>query len=445
MARRPAHVPLNVFINGRLVGILRREATGAIDFRYDAGWLSWEGTFPVSLSLPLREDRYIGAPVINVFDNLLPDSEAIRRRVAERVGAQGIDAYSLLTALGHDCVGALQFLPDGADPGPVGTTDGKPITEDEIATLIGNLAVAPLGLDEDADFRISIAGAQEKTALLRKDERWFKPIGTAATTHILKPQIGQLPNGIDLSNSVENEYLCLRMLAAFGVPTAGAEITDFGGRRTLIVERFDRRWTKDGRLIRLPQEDICQALSVPPTLKYQSDGGPGLRDILELLKGSDTPESDIATLLRASIVFWLLGATDGHAKNFSIFLTPGGRYALTPLYDVLTAQPSLDAGQIQRKQFKLAMAIGAKRHYLMYDIMPRHFLQTADAAGIGTPLVQAIFDDLAANAARWTQGVIGDLPAGFPAAIADSVQKGILHRARFLEQSAEANVPADED
>jgi serine/threonine-protein kinase HipA len=195
MGRKRAHVALNVFLNGRLVGILRRESTGAIDFRYEPDWLAWESTFPISLSLPLREDRYIGTPVINVFDNLLPDSDPIRKRVAERVGAEGTDAFSLLTALGHDCVGALQFLPDGIDPGPVGSADGKAVSEEDIADIIKNLASAPLGMSEDVDFRISIAGAQEKTALLRKDGRWFKPTGTTATTHILKPQIGTLPNG----------------------------------------------------------------------------------------------------------------------------------------------------------------------------------------------------------------------------------------------------------
>ena len=303
----------------------------------------------------MREDRYIGAPVINVFDNLLPDSDAIRKRVAERVGAGGTDAYSLLTALGHDCVGALQFLPDGVDPGRAGATDGNPVTDDEVAAIINNLAAAPLGMGDDEDFRISIAGAQEKTALLRKDKKWYKPAVATATTHILKPQIGQLPNGIDLSGSVENEYLCLKLLAALGVSTAYTEIADFGGRRTLIIERFDRRRTTDGRLLRLPQEDICPSLSVPPTQKYQSNGGPGMRDITQLLKGSDTPEQDIATFMRAYILFWMLGATDGHAKNFSIMLGPGGGFRLTPLYDVLSAQPSLDAGQIQQKKFKLAM------------------------------------------------------------------------------------------
>lgn len=435
MARRRAHVPLNVFLNSRHVGVLRREATGAIDFQYGHGWLDWRGTFPVSLSLPLREDRYIGTPVINVFDNLLPDNDVIRNRIAERVGAEGTDAFSLLTALGQDCVGALQFLPDGTDPGTVGDTDGKPVSDDEVAYIIKNLAAAPLGMGEDEDFRISIAGAQEKTALLRKDGQWFKPTGTTATTHILKPQIGELPNGTDLSNSVENEYFCLKLLEAMGVPTANVEIADFGERRTLIVERFDRLWTKDGRLLRLPQEDLCQALSIPPTRKYQSDGGPGMREIINLLKGSDTPDADIATFMRASILFWLLGATDGHAKNFSIFLGPGGRFRMTPLYDVLTAQPSLDEGQIPRKKFKLAMSVGRNRHYAIHDIVPRHFMQSAALSGVGTPAMKAIFEDIAAKAEQQAGAAIAALPNDFPDQLVTSTMAAISHRVRLVADS----------
>jgi serine/threonine-protein kinase HipA len=441
MPRRRAHQPLNVFLNGRLVGLLRRASSGAIDFRYAPAWLNWEHTFPVSLSLPLREDRYIGASVINVFDNLLPDSDPVRRRIAERVGADGTDAYSLLSALGHDCVGALQFLPDGADPGAVGDTAGKPVSDEQISELIRNLAVAPLGVGSDEDFRISIAGAQEKTALLRRDGQWFTPIGTAATTHILKPQIGRLPNGVDLSDSVENEYLCLKLLESLGVPAAQAEIADFGGRRTLIVERFDRRWTGDGRLLRLPQEDCCQALSVPPTRKYQSEGGPGMREIINLLKGSDTPGADIATFMRANIIFWLLGATDGHAKNFSVFITPGGRFRMTPTYDVLTAQPSLDTGRITRKQFRLVMSVGKNRHYDIHGIMPRHFLQTADLAGVGVPAVRAIIEDLGEAAPRKATAVIEALPQDFPPQLIESVMTAINERSRLLAALNAGAVP----
>ncbi|MGY3621580.1 type II toxin-antitoxin system HipA family toxin [Bradyrhizobium sp. USDA 10063] len=435
MARPRSNAPLNVFVNGRLVGVLRRESSGAIDFRYDRQWLSWDSTFPISLSLPLREDRYIGAPVINVFDNLLPDSEPIRRRVAERVGASGTDAYSMLTKLGHDCVGALQFLPEGIDPGPAGKVDGKPISTGDVGNIIQNLATAPLGLGEDDEFRISIAGAQEKTALLRQEGRWYKPVGTTATTHILKPQIGRLPNGSDLSNSVENEYFCLRLLSALGVPTANVELGDFGRRPTLIVERFDRRWTSDKRLLRVPQEDCCQSLSVPPSRKYQSDGGPGMKEILELLKGSDTATEDLAVFMRAGIAFWLIGATDGHAKNFSIFLSPGGRFRLTPLYDVLSAQPSLDAKQIQTKAFKLAMSVGKSRHYRMSEIQPRHFIQTAEISGVGAAVVHSIFQSLGeAFEAAFAQ-VVKTVPKGFPMELTESIRAAALHRIGIMSEA----------
>jgi serine/threonine-protein kinase HipA len=428
MPRRRKYPPLNVFLNSRLVGKLNRQASGAIDFCYDTSWLGWEHAFPVSLSLPLREDKYTGAPVIAVFDNLLPDSEAIRRHVAERVGANGIDPYSLLSAVGRDCVGALAFLPDGVDPGLAGSVHGHPISDDEIEHILNNLGSAPLGLGEDEDFRISIAGAQQKTALLFFEGQWQKPTGTTPTTHIFKPTIGRLPNGIDLSFSVENEFLCLRLVDALGVPAAEAEIATFGTTRAMVVERFDRRWTRDNRLLRLPQEDMCQALSYPPTRKYQSDGGPGIREILALLQGSDAPEEDRLKFFRANVIFWLIGATDGHAKNFSIRLLPGGRFRLTPLYDVLTAQPSVDSGEIRRNQMKLAMSIGTNRHYVIETIRPYNFEQTAEATGVPARSVNRIFEELKGTAASITASVISSLPEGFPENVAASMTRGIERR-----------------
>jgi serine/threonine-protein kinase HipA len=433
MTRQARYPPLNVFLNARLVGRLRRETSGAIEFKYDPSWLGWEHALPVSLSLPLRESRYVGAPVIAVFDNLLPDTDAIRRRIAEKVRAQGIDTYSLLAAVGRDCAGALQFLPEGEEPGRPGQVSGKPITDKEITRILGDLASAPLGLGEDENFRISLAGAQEKTALLFWKGKWHIPTGTSATTHVLKPQIGRLPNGVDLSFSVENEFFCLKMMAALGVPSANVAIEEFGGKRVLVVERFDRRWTRDRRLLRLPQEDCCQALSVPPILKYEADGGPGIRNILDLLKGSDEPAHDQTVFLRALIAFWLLGATDGHAKNFSLFLSPGGRYRLAPLYDVLSAQPSVDAGQIQRNKMKLAMAVGGRRHYVVDTVMPRHFLQTAAKAGVGASVVEEIFKEMRANAPAAMERVLGGLPKGFPEQISGPIAKGLYARLRLLQ------------
>jgi serine/threonine-protein kinase HipA len=432
MSRARRHIPLTVFLNSRLVGQLNRQRSGAIDFQYDRSWLDWEHALPVSLSLPLREDRYIGAPVIAVFDNLLPDSDAIRRRMAERMQAQGTDAYSLLAAVGRDCVGALQFLPDGEEPDPAGAIAGKPVSDAEIGAMLDNLATAPLGLGDDQDFRISIAGAQEKTALLYWKKHWHKPRGTTATTHILKPQIGRLPNGLDLSNSVENEFFCLKLTAALGLPSADVEMAIFEGKRVLIVERFDRRWTKDKRLLRLPQEDCCQALSVPPTLKYENEGGPGIPAILNLLKGSDTPEDDQRQFLKAIVVFWLLGATDGHAKNFSVFLSPGGRFRITPLYDVISAQPSADAEQIRRNKMKLAMAVGDSRHYAIHTIMPRHFIQSAAQVGIGAATLEQIFEDIRSRAPKALEKAKQTLPADFPEEIAISIIGGFNARLERL-------------
>jgi serine/threonine-protein kinase HipA len=330
-------------------------------------------------------------------------------------------------------VGALQFIAgDDAAMDATGTIKGEIVDDEAIDQLLRGLAQAPLGLSRDDEFRISIAGAQEKTALLWHDGKWLKPHGTTATTHLFKTQIGTLPNGIDLSNSVENEFYCLKFVEAFGLPVNKADIRTFGKTKTLVIERFDRRWTSDGRLLRLPQEDCCQALSVPPTLKYQSDGGPGMVAILDLLKGSDTPAEDQMTFVKAQLLFWLLGATDGHAKNFSIYLGSGGSFHLTPLYDVLTAQPSLDSHQIQRKQMKLAMSVGDSRHYRIDQIHARHFVQTGAEAGLPKSLVPDAIEDIAARASDAIASIEKSLPKDFPAFIHESITAAVADRLRSM-------------
>jgi serine/threonine-protein kinase HipA len=433
MARRKkTRIPLNVFLNGRLVGRLRREATGAIDFQYAPDWLAWERTLPVSLSLPLREDRYIGERVIAVFDNLLPDNDRIRERLAARTHAEGTDAFSLLTAVGRDCVGALQFLPEGEAPAEAGAVEGRALTDAEVATILGDLRQAPLGVTSGSEFRISLAGAQEKTALLWWKDQWHMPHGSTPTTHILKPPIGEAGNGVDLSESVENEYLCLKLARAIGLPAAEASMATYGDKRALVVQRFDRRWTREGRLLRLPQEDACQALSVPLARKYESDGGPGIVSLLELMKASDDPAADQRVILNAQLLFWIVGATDGHAKNFSLHLLPGGRFRLAPLYDIMSTQPCVDVGQIRRNQFKLAMAIGKNRHYVVDEVMPRHFVQTATAAGVGKAIVDDVLADVAQLLPRALDDVARNLPQDFPRHLLESIASGAHRRLRAL-------------
>ncbi|WP_171096749.1 MULTISPECIES: type II toxin-antitoxin system HipA family toxin [unclassified Ruegeria] len=427
MARHRRSGTMRVLLNGRLVGILRLSGSGAISFAYDQDWLSWEHAMPISLSLPLREEAHQGGPVIAYLENLLPDNQAIRERVAARVRAGGTDAWHMLEKIGRDCVGALQFV-SGEMP-EVGALEGEPVSEAQIADMLRSLASAPLGLDADDDFRISIAGAQEKTALLRYDGAWIRPSGLTPTTHILKTQLGVLPAGIDLSDSVENEYFCMSFCRVMGMEVAEVEIADFEDVRSLVVTRFDRRWAKDGRLIRLPQEDFCQALTVPPSQKYQMDGGPGITEGVGLLAGSDDPGADQRAFFRTQVLFWLLGATDGHAKNFSIALRPGG-FRMTPLYDVLSAQKAVDDGQIRQNRMRLAMEIDG--HYRINEVVPRHFLQAAKAAGFGVVLADEVLSDIASEIEPALDGTLADLPDRFPMPLAEAIVAGVRRRAAAL-------------
>ncbi|WP_425072797.1 type II toxin-antitoxin system HipA family toxin [Sagittula sp. S175] len=428
MGRRPAYRPLAVFLNGRRVGTLTREASGAIQFAYHADWLGWAPAMAVSLSMPLREMPYRGAVVSAVFENLLPDSEALRRQVAERVGARGIGAFDLLSRIGRDCIGALQFLPEGEVPGVPGAIEGETVDGAAIERILNGLARAPLGLRGDDDFRISVAGAQEKTALLRHDGQWKRPFGTTPTTHLLKTRVGQLPGGIDLTDSVENEFYCLKLVEAFGLPVNVAWMETFGETQALVIERFDRLWARDGRLLRVPQEDLCQSLSVPPTLKYQGDGGPGAVDVLRVLEGSDRPTEDRERFLKTLVIFWLIGAPDGHAKNYSLFLRPGGGYAATPVYDVLSGQPALDAGQVRHGQFRMAMSLGDRRHYRFDAVTGRHFVQTAVAGGLSAERARALVEAVAEAVPEALEGARAVLPAGFPEALVASVEAGVRAR-----------------
>ncbi len=440
MARKKTHAPLDVLINGRQVGRLEKAASGAISFRYSEEWLAWEHRFAASLSLPLTPAAYRGAPVIAVFDNLLPDRDAVRRRVAERMGAQGTDFYSLLEAIGRDCVGAMQFLPEGADQAQSTDIESEPVSDTEVEALLADLARAPLGVDREQEFRISVAGAQEKTALLRIDGKWHRPAGVTPTTHILKPQLGQIPIAdgmIDMSNSVDNEHYCMTLMKAFGLSVAATEIATVGQRRVLVVERFDRHWRNAKQILRLPQEDCCQALGYPPTHKYQSDGGPNMKDIFGLLRGADDPQADAAAFFKSQILFWLIGATDGHAKNFSIFLKPGGRYSLTPFYDVLSAQPAVDSDQIAQNRFRLAMSAGTNRHYRLNEVTGRHFVQSGKSAGLGKGLMRAAINELMDRARDAPTVAREAMPVDFAEPVHDCIAAALATRLPRLSSALE--------
>lgn len=360
------------------VGMLIKASDGGISFSYDPSWRASEAAFPVASALPLTQETWKGDPVIAAFDNLLPDAEGeLREKIAARVGAAGKDVFSLLSALGRDCVGALQFLAPEEEPAAQ-DMDYRDVSADEMAADLKNLAAAPLAMGEDDDFRISIAGAQEKTAYLRVAGHWAKPRGITPTSHIFKTPMGILPgpDKIDLSDSVENELFCMTLAREIGLPVASVEKVTLLGQTALAVERFDRIWEGE-TLKRLPQEDICQSLGYP---SYQKSGGPGIRQIMELLRESDEPIQDRETFFRAQILYFLIGASDGHAKNFSLHLGRRGRFRLAPLYDILSLAPVVQDGRLQRKRYRLAMSIDG--HYGIDEIVPRHFEAEGKASGL---------------------------------------------------------------
>jgi serine/threonine-protein kinase HipA len=427
MGRKRQKVELFAYMNGEKVGLLTRAAHGRLEFAYDKSWLESSSGRPLSLSMPLAEQAYTGDRVENYFDNLLPDSQTIRNRIQRRFGATSNRGFDLLWHVGRDCVGALQLLP-GDSQVDVRRIEAESLSDAAIAEILKNYRTMPLGMREDKDFRISLAGAQEKTALLKRSDKWYLPLGTTPTSHIFKLPIGRMEHsGMDLSDSVENEWLCHAILKAFGLPVANAEMHAFEETKALVVERFDRRWATDKTwLIRLPQEDMCQALNVPPTLKYQTDGGPGFGQIMELLLGSTDSLADRRLFMTANLVFWLLGAIDGHAKNFSIFLLRGGGFKLTPLYDVISAFPLVAKKQLEQRRLKMAMAlIGKNRHDEWHMLLYRHWLSTAKACRFPTNEMEKIISEIPGRMDQVIDEVGKKLPASFPDAVAGPIFNGM--------------------
>lgn len=440
MGRRPIRRRLGVWMNGWLTGTWERGTDGE-SFAYDADWMESSQGRPLSLSLPFRSDAapYRGGVVTDYFDNLLPDSDAIRRRLAQRHRTQGTGPFDLLAALGRDCVGALQLLPEGAEPEGLRTIEGTPLDEAAIARLLRDATrSAPLGQhDDEGDLRLSIAGAQEKTALLYHGGQWLLPHGSTPTTHILKLPLGLVGNmRADMRTSVENEWLCARMVGHFGLPIADCAIETFEDQKVLVVERFDRRLAPDGSwIIRLPQEDFCQALGLSPLSKYQADGGPGIADIMSVLAASETPAHDRRNFFKTQILFWLLAATDGHAKNFSLSIGPGGRYWSTPLYDVLSAFPIMGGGanQLAPQKARMAMAVrGTQNHYRIAQIMRRHWLEQGRLVGLPADDVEAILMELKAAVEPAIDATVAELPATFPQDVAERVFEGLRAQAKRL-------------
>ncbi|WP_404932849.1 type II toxin-antitoxin system HipA family toxin [Piscinibacter sp. HJYY11] len=439
---------LAAWMNGEPVGTWTVDR-GTHRFTYDEAWLRSPKRRALSLSLPITPGREVRGPAVaHYFDNLLPDNERIRDRLHRRFKTRSADTFSLLEAIGRDCVGAVQLLPEGHAPTGWDRIDSERLSEAQVAALLrGVPSEAVLGQagDDDESFRISLAGAQEKTALLRHGGHWHRPRGATPTTHILKLPLGLVGGSrrVDLGDSVENEWLCALILHHLGLPVAPAEIWRFDDQKALAVTRFDRAWQQhaDGRdwIARLPQEDFCQALGHPPTRKYEKDGGPGIADCLRLLGGSAEP-GDRATFALTQLAFWLMAATDGHAKNYSLFLHAGDAYVMTPLYDVLSIFPYVGdaANQFRWRKAELAFALRAKNvHYQLHSQQPRHWHALALQAG--GPAVWARMLQQVERVGPALDAAERHLPADYPPHTWQAIASGMrAQAARFLDGLAKA-------
>lgn len=436
MPRPSSRRDLGVWMNGERVGTWTSHPGRTDEFVYAKEWLTTPDARPLSLSMVLQPEPFRGPRVAAFFDNLLPDNRRIRQRLQRRFETASTGAFDLLMEIGRDCVGAIQLLPESSSPPKVRTITAEPLSPNQVSQQLSTmLRAVPGSQTEDADFRISLAGAQEKTALLQLDGQWMRAMGTTPTTHILKLPLGAGGGGIDLTTSVENEWLCAQILKAYGTPVSHCWMDEFGEYRVLVVERFDRRLASDRSwIIRLPQEDMCQATGLPSDQKYEVDGGPGIRTIMDLLLGSSNAQNDRKDFFKTQLLFWMLCAIDGHAKNFSLFLEPAGGYRLTPRYDILSAYPVLGtaAGKLSPRKVKMAMAVeGKNRHYLWDSILYRHWQETARKTGMSAGF-ETLVEELVDSTASVIDTVAGQIPKGFPDAVATSILKGLRTAATRL-------------
>jgi serine/threonine-protein kinase HipA len=424
-------------MNGERVGTWSVER-GTHRLAYDSAWLASPRQRSLSLSLPITSAQEIRSPAVaHYFDNLLPDNQAIRERMARRYKAKSTAVFDLLQAIGRDCVGAVQLLPEDAAPEGWDHIAGETLGEHQVAQLLRATPTPTVlgAADEDDFLRISLAGAQEKTALLFHNQRWHRPLGATPTTHILKLPLGLVGGSrrVDLSDSIANEWLCARILHQLQLPVAPTEMWRFEDQQALVVTRFDRQrqQREDGRawIARLPQEDFCQALGYPPNKKYEKDGGPGIADCLRLIAGS-ADASDRQTFALTQLSFWLLAAPDGHAKNHSLFLQRGGSYITTPLYDVLSIFPYVGEGAHQFRWRKLgpAMALRSKNvHWLFHDTLPRHW--HALALRSGGPAVWDAMVNLVERVAPALDQIEVALPGDFPPRTWEAISQGMRSQA----------------
>lgn len=350
---------LDVYLRNRLAGRLWLDERRRFVFQYEGEWVSDPRALPLSLSLPLRTDPYADDSARPFFANLLPEGE-IRRLIAQRFGLSEKNDFALLEQIGGECAGAVSLLLQGESPDE--SRSYEELAEEELHRIITELPRRPL-LAGEKGIRLSLAGAQNKLPVFMERDKVFIAEGNSPSTHIIKLPIP------GLEGTVENEAFCMTLAGRVGLPVPAVFIRKQLDT-LLVVERYDRKRDPGGEMLRLHQEDFCQALGILPDQKYESEGGPKLSQCFSLLKDNSTrPAADQRSLLSWVIFNALIGNADAHAKNLAILYAEKGP-RLAPFYDLLCTQVYPDLAE------KYAMKIGGESRPDWLQL--RHWERLAD-------------------------------------------------------------------
>lgn len=411
---------LIVLLGGEVAAEVRRVSNDRLALAYDPAWVQSPAAMPLSLSLPLATARHRSETIAAFIWGLLPDNELVLDKWARQFHVSARNPFALIANVGEDCAGAVQFVREqrlGADGFNEPQVDW--LTEHDVAERLRALRrdETAMRLPRDTG-QFSLAGAQPKTALLLSDGRWGLPSGRMPTTHILKPPSGEF------DGHAENEHFCLTLARALNLPAASSEVLRFEDEVAIVVERYDRRTTPRG-VLRVHQEDMCQALGVMPTAKYQNERGPTPARIVELLRNhSSNAQADIDTFVQALAFNWLIAGTDAHAKNYSLLHAPGGQTRLAPLYDLASVLPYDDLDILR---MKLAMKVGGE--YLLTQIGPRQWLRAEAELGLpAASLLNRVY--------RLARAMLTEIPEvvelmredGLDHPIIGRLQRGLTHR-----------------
>ncbi|MEI8173798.1 MAG: type II toxin-antitoxin system HipA family toxin [Deltaproteobacteria bacterium] len=368
---------LDVYFRDRLVGSLRLDEQRRFVFQYETEWIEDSHAIPMSISLPLRLEPYAADSARPFFANLLPEGE-IRRLITRRFGVSERNDYALLEKIGGECAGAFSILPQGLRPAE--SPGYSELDEDELHKIIAELPRKPLLAGEEG-VRLSLAGAQNKLPVYMESGKVSIARGNSASTHIIKLPIP------GFEETVENEAFCMALAGKTGLPVPWVFIRK-NMDILLVVERYDRRREPDGKVVRLHQEDFCQALGILPDQKYESEGGPSLQQCFTLIRESSIrPAADQKTLLSWVIFNTIIGNADAHAKNLAILYTARGPQ-LAPFYDLLSTQIYPELSE------KYAMKIGGENRADWLQL--RHWEKLADALSLKKRFVLKTVRDTAA-------------------------------------------------